>query len=119
MSDFKTGNREAKTELDSEIRKRQAQLMLFMAEIFTSRYVLDKKWLAHRGSGFAMNTSMLDDTSVGRVRFFYRWFDKQTGGIERQEVTMDEVERKEFHDWLVWYSTKVQDHKEDLKKLKR
>lgn len=119
VSDFKTGNREVKTELDSEIRKRQAQLMLFMAEIFTSRYVLDKKWLTRRGSGFAMNASMLDGASVGRARFFYRWFDKQTGEVERQEVTMNEEERKEFHHWLVWYSTKAQDYKEELKKLRR
>ena len=119
VSDFKTGNREVKTEFDAEIRTRQAQLMLFMAEIFTSRYVLDKKWLAHRGTGFAMNASMLDGASIGRARFFYRWFDKQTGGIERQEVTMNEEERKEFHDWLVWYSTKAQDYKEELKKIKR
>ncbi len=66
-----------------------------------------------------MNASMLDEASVGRARFFYRWFDKQTGEIERQEVTMDEVERKEFHDWLVWYSAKVQDYKKELKKLRR
>lgn len=119
VSDFKTGNKEMRTELNMEIRKRQAQLMLFMAEIFTSKYILDKKWLTHRGSGFAMNASMLDEASVGRARFFYRWFDKQTGGIERQEVTMDETERKEFHNWLVWYSTKTQDYKEELKKLRR
>ena len=119
VSDFKTGNKEVKNELDAEIRKRQAQLMLFMTEIFTSRHILDKKWLTHRGSGFAMNASMLDQASVGRARFFYRWFDKQTGEIERQEVTMNEPERKDFHDWLVWYSTKAQDYREELKKLRR
>jgi hypothetical protein len=118
VTDLKTGNREAKGELEKEIRLRQAQMALFMAERFTTHYVLDKRWLQYTGKGFALNTSVLDNAPMGRAKFFYRWLDKRSGKVEWEQVTMDINEREEFLEWLIWYSTRAQEHKVELKKLR-
>jgi hypothetical protein len=116
VTDLKTGNREPQGELEKEIKKRQAQLALFMAEQFTTRYILDKRWLGHKGKGFPLNTSVLNKAAMGRARFFYRWLDRDK--VFWEEVTMDEEERSEFVEWLIWYSTKAQEYRDELKKLR-
>jgi|SaaInlStandDraft_5_1057022.scaffolds.fasta_scaffold40138_3 hypothetical protein len=116
ITDLKTGNRETEGELQQEIRKRQAQLALFMTERFAARYILDKKWLNHSGGAFPVKTSVLNNATEGRAKFFFRWFDK--GEVEWEEVTMNNEERDEFLGWLIWYSTKAQEHREELKKLR-
>lgn len=115
ITDFKTGNRAIEGEVEQEIRKRQAQLALFMAERFTVHYMLNNQWLNHKGLAFPMKTSVLNSAFEGRARFVYRWFNE--GEIEREEVVMDDEDRKDFLSWLIWYSTKAQEYKEELKKL--
>lgn len=118
VTDFKTGRREVRSEIQQEIRKRQAQLALFMAERFTTHYILDKRWLRHGGKGFALNTSVLNSAAMGRARFFYRWFDRTSGEVDWEEVTMKDDERDDFVEWLIWYSSKAQEYREELKKLR-
>ncbi len=118
VTDLKTGNRETKGKLEEEIRLRQAQLALFMAERFTTHYILDRRWLRHSNNGFPLNTSLQDNAQMGRAKFFYRWLDKKSGEVEWEQVTMDNNEREEFKKWLNWYSDMAQEHKQKLKKLR-
>lgn len=117
VSDFKTGHPQPNNHLQVEIKQRQAQLMLLAAEHFAGKYILDKNWLKHRGSAYILNLVKLDRNIPDRVRFFYRWFDKQTGQVTKEEVKFDRGQRGEFLDWFDWYSSKVQEYKQDLKKI--
>jgi len=117
VSDFKTGHPQTQGELQTEIKKRQAQLMYLTAQQFALRYILDKRWLSHRGSAFILKLPRLEKNVPDRVRFFYRWFDKETGGVTKEEIKVDRGQRDEFLDWFDWYSSKVQEYKEELKKV--
>jgi len=112
LSDLKTGTGEARTELEREIKKRQAQMMLFMAERFGARFLLGNKWLEHTGSAFVINAATETWRGTGRCRFSYLRFDQKTGEFQKEVIEMTNDDRLEFATWLGWYGEKLREYKQ-------
>jgi len=118
VTDLKTGSNRANSWLEKEVKLRQGQLAWFVASRFVSKHMLGKKWIEHQGEAYVINASAGAKVKEDRSRFFYRWFNRDTGRIEREEVVMDEVATADFYEWLSWYSEQAQIHRRELKKLR-
>lgn len=117
--DFKSGSPELVSEMEKEIRLREAQTMLHIAERFTAIWLRGFENLKPRNEAFFHKTFSDNLAFVGRVKFVgYRYFDMQTGKLSLEKVTMTPLERKDFLIWLAWFGNKVKKYKPELKILK-
>lgn len=118
--DLKTGTHEFTGELEQEIRLRQAQMMLVMAERFTSYYLVDLKQLEPRDYGYYLKTQHDSLAYEDRVNLAaFRLFDKETGDMRIDPVVMDDAQREGFIRWLTWYGRMIHKYKNEIRALKK
>lgn len=118
--DLKTGKSDYSSALEQEVRRRQGQMMLIMAERFTARYLVEFKNLEPRSEAFFVSTyhdSMAYEDRVHLAGF--RYLDKNTGEMKLERISMTEEERKDFAKWLSWYGSMIHLHREELRALLR
>ena len=116
--DLKTGRSEFNSPMEQEINLRQSQMMLHMAERFTALYLLEFESLEPRDEAFFVKTYPENLAFVGRIKLAgKRYFDKQTGEMRVEKITMTPAERQDFIRWLKWYGSMIQKYRVEKKAL--
>lgn len=112
VNDLKTG-RIPEGELATEIARHQGRLMELAATIILPK-IHSSKPLGKDISGRPLALKF-DFNKLKPIRFGYRYFDRTSGEMNVVFLDDSRKERREFYDWLKWFSIMMHQHYHEYK----